>query len=93
MKPINASLRHGVVLSLLILSASACSSNNNDGGGNSSTTPAPTTPVVIVSPNQEDKFGANFGAAFRAAANGEPFAVQDGDLIPISFTAEPEVVN
>ena len=41
----------------------------------------------------EDKFGTKFGTAFRAPANAEPVRVEDGDLLPVSNTAEPEQVN
>ena len=41
----------------------------------------------------EDKFGTKFGNAIRAPANSEPVVVEDGDLIPVSNTAEPEQVN
>lgn len=97
MKRNTLNLCRGLALSVLVLSISACSSNDNNGGGSSNSPPpvvtAPPPPTVIVSPNQEDKFGANFGAAFRAALNGEPISVNEGDIIPISLTAEPEVVN
>lgn len=101
MKRNKLNLRRGLALSLLVLSISACSSNDkntsngNGGGSGNTTTPVGGTPPppVVVTPNQEDKFGANFGAAFRAALNGEPISVNDGDIIPISLTAEPEVVN
>ncbi len=95
MKPISTNLRSGLVLTLLVVFVSACSSKNNttaDNGGGGGTTTTPP-PVVVAPPNQEDKFGTVFGNAYRASANGEPFVVQDGDLIPVSLTAEPEVVN
>lgn len=41
----------------------------------------------------EDKFGPQFGNAFRAPPNSEPIAVEDGDLPPVSNMAEPEQVN
>lgn len=89
MLPINANLRRGLALTLLVLSVSACNKSERVDG---TTTTAPP-PVVVAPPAQEDKFGAVFGVAYRAAADGEPFVVQDGDLIPISLTTEPEVVN
>lgn len=48
-------------------------------------------PVGVV--RQEDQFGTQFGTAFRADPNSEPFAVNDGDLIAISFTTEPVTIN
>ena len=51
-------------------------------------TPAPSTAV-----RQEDQFGTQFGIAFRADPNSEPFAVNDGDLVAISFTTEPVTIN
>ena len=41
----------------------------------------------------EDKFGTNFGTAFRAPANSEPANVSDGDLPPVSNTTDPEPVD
>ena len=41
----------------------------------------------------EDKFGRGFGKAFRADPNSEPMNVSDGDMIPVSNTAEPIEVN
>ena len=41
----------------------------------------------------EDKFGKNFGTAFRAPANSEPAKVEDADVIPVSNTAEPEQID
>ncbi len=41
----------------------------------------------------EDRFGKNFGNASRASPNSEPANVEDGDLIPVSNTAEPEQID
>lgn len=51
------------------------------------------TPPMMVQPRQEDQFGANFGAAFRADANSEPRTPADGDIVPVSLTAEPVTIN
>ena len=42
---------------------------------------------------QEDQFGIAFARDFRADANGEPFAVADGDLIPVTLLTDPITVN
>ncbi len=47
----------------------------------------------VGSTRTEDKFGSNFGNAFRAPANSEPVNVADGDLPPVSNTTEPEPVE
>lgn len=70
-----------VVASSLILSA--CS--NKDTIPTATPTPTPSTAVV----KQEDMFGLAFGNDFRAAANGEPVAVNDGDLIPVTLLTDP----
>ena len=44
-------------------------------------------------PRTEDKFGKGFGRAYRAPANSEPANVADGDVIPVSRTAEPEQID
>ncbi len=37
----------------------------------------------------EDRFGRGFGRAYRAHQNSEPKNVVDGDVVPVSRTAEP----
>jgi hypothetical protein len=61
----------------------ACDGGGGD-GGTVTPTPTPDPPARL-----EDQFGANFGAAFRAAANMDPRDPAPGDLIPISFTTDP----
>ena len=73
-------IARGLILSVLVLSASACSSGN-DGGGSTGNTTTPVPPVVVV--RQEDQFGTQFGVAFRAALNGEPFTLNHRDLVPV----------
>ena len=41
----------------------------------------------------EDRFGKGFGEKFRADPNSEPAPVREGDVPPISFTAEPLPVD
>ncbi len=41
----------------------------------------------------EDKFGEGFGEAFRADPNSEPAPVRDGDVKPVSHTAQPEPIE
>jgi hypothetical protein len=63
-----------------------CSGNNN--------TPTPTpTPTPTVGVRQEDNFGVAFGTAFRASADSEPYSPADGDVSPVSLTAEPMTIN
>ncbi len=42
---------------------------------------------------QEDKFGKGFGKAFRAHPNSEPANVSEGDVKPVSYTAQPELID
>ena len=74
-----------VVASSLILSA--CSNSDTI----PTATPTPTPPTAVV--KQEDVFGLAFGNDFRASADGEPFAVNDGDLIPVTLLTDPITVN
>ena len=79
-------MQRAVIALALTLPLAAC------GGGGGRSKDRVTPPLVVVAPPataQEDRFGVAFGSAFRAPANGEPFLVGDGDLIPISFTTEP----
>ena len=41
----------------------------------------------------EDRFGKNFGNLMRAPANSEPTKIEDGDLLPVSNTAEPVQID
>ncbi len=41
----------------------------------------------------EDQFGKGFGKAFRASPNSEPANLVEGDVIPVSNTAEPVEIN
>lgn len=47
----------------------------------------------IEATRTEDKFGKNFGNVSRASPNSEPAEVEDGDLAPVSDTAEPEQID
>ena len=73
-------------VSLLATGLAAC------GGGNGSSTPTPT-PGQTSAARQEDQFGIAFGNAFRAAPDGEPSPVADGDLVAVSLTTEPVTIN
>lgn len=59
-------------------------------GGSKNSTP---TPGQTTSARFEDQFGLGFGADFRADPNGEPSPVNDGDLVAVSLTTEPVVIN
>ena len=41
----------------------------------------------------DSKFGKEFGTAFNADPNSEPRNVHDGDLAPVSMTAEPAAID
>ena len=41
----------------------------------------------------EDQFGKGFGEAFRADPNSEPANVSEGDMVPVSLTAEPVKID
>ncbi len=46
-------------------------------------------PLAGRTATQGDQFGKGFGKAFRADPNSEPAKVNDGDVKPVSLTAEP----
>ncbi len=75
---------HLLLFAVPITTLAACGSSG-DGGG---TPPPPPTTVV-----QEDQFGAAFGTAYRTSANGTPIEPKDGDIVPLSLTAEPTDVK
>jgi hypothetical protein len=79
-------LRNVMICGPLGLALAAC------GGGGGGSDKAPDPPLVITTP-QEDKFGAAFGTAFRADANSEPKQVNEGDIVPVSWTTEPIDIN
>lgn len=62
------------------------------GGNDSAMAPAPP-PVVVTPPPQENAFGANFGAAFRASETAAPVTPADGDIVPLSLTTDPAKVG
>ena len=72
----------GSTLLAVTLAVGACGSGKDP-------TPGATTPPPVVTVRQEDQFGVQFGLAFRADNNSEPFNVNDGDLVAISLTTEP----
>ncbi len=45
--------------------------------------------VASTSARPEDRFGEDFGKAFRADPKSKPVEVKPGDLPPVSLTAEP----
>lgn len=69
-----------LLLTIPVTALAACGSS----GDNSA--PPPPPPTVVA---QEDTFGVAFGTAFRTDANGTPIEPKDGDIIPLSLTAEP----
>ena len=73
-------LRGGLML-VLGLAIAAC------GSGNNATPPGNGGGTVTV--RQEDQFGVQFGTAFRADINSEPYSPADGDIAAISLTTEP----
>lgn len=75
-------MRNVLISSSLAAALAACGGP----GGGKDTPPAPPT---VVATSQADKFGVKFGQNFRASADGEPASVDDGDLVPVSWTTEP----
>lgn len=62
-------------------------------GGSNNSAMAPAPPVVVTPAPQENAFGANFGAAFRASENAAPVTPADGDIVPLSLTTDPAKVG
>ncbi len=82
-------LRPVVITGLILTAGASLSACQKKAESNAAGFDAPDA----ESARSEDKFGSKFGNAFRAPANSEPVAVEDGDLLPVSNTAEPEQVN
>lgn len=72
-------------VALLACGVAAC----GGGGGSASSPPAVITPAAKV----ETLFGSKFAMDFEAAPNSEPAAVAMGDIIPVSLTTEPVMLN
>lgn len=66
-------------------SLTACGKNNDEG--------APAAEARSDSDRVEDHFGKGFGKAFRADPNSEPANVSEGDMAPVSLTAEPVKID
>ncbi len=72
----------GAVMLGLGLAIAACGSSNNN------TTP-PNNGGGTITVRQEDQFGIQFGTAFRADNNSEPYNPVDGDIVAVSLLTEP----
>lgn len=79
---IKRAMRNVLISASLAAALAAC---GGPGGGRDK----PPVPPTVVTTSQEDKFGVKFGQNFRAPAQSEPASVNDGDLVPVSWTTEP----
>ncbi len=70
------------------LAASALAACSGGGGSSVATSPPPPPPAP-----QEDFFGTAFGADFRATAISTPAVPKQGDIIPVSYTTEPQPIT
>jgi predicted small lipoprotein YifL len=77
-------IRNLILVAALGATLAACGSKGNNGD---------QPPPVVVTPRQEDQFGANFGTAFRRDPNTDPVNVADGDVVPLSLTNEAVAIN
>lgn len=50
-------------------------------------------PFAASTARMEDKFGKEFGKAYRADPNSEPANVSDDDVVPVSYTTEPVTIE
>lgn len=73
---------------ILLAGASLTSCNKQD----ASDAPVPNQAELTVR-SSEDQFGEGFGNAFRADPNSEPSNVMEGDVVPVSQTAEPVQID
>lgn len=84
LRSVTRMLRAASALALVALAA--CGSG---GGGDGDNAPPAPPAIVAPPPPQENQFGANFGAAFRADPTSTPRDPADGDIVPLSFTTDP----
>ena len=75
----------GVSFAVAASALAACS-----GGGSSMAVSPPPPPPPAP---QEDFFGTGFGTDFRAMANSTPAVPKPGDIIPVSYTTEPQPIT
>ena len=75
----------GVSFAVAASALAACS-----GGGSSMAVSPPPPPPPAP---QEDFFGTGFGTDFRAMANSTPAVPKPGDIIPVSYTTEPQPIK
>jgi hypothetical protein len=78
----------GASLAVVASALAACS-----GGGSSAVATSPPPPPPPPPAPQEDFFGTAFGADFRAAAISTPAVPKQGDIIPVSYTTEPQPIT
>ena len=79
-------LLHGASI-VAILAAGLAGCGGGDSGDTAVVVPPPAPPPAAM--RLEDQFGANFGTAFRVAANSDPSNPQPTDLNPVSFVTDP----
>ena len=73
---------------ILLAGASLTACNKQD----ASDAPVPNQ-ATSTARSAEDQFGEGFGNAFRADSNSEPANVSEGDVVPVSQTAEPVQID
>ncbi len=49
--------------------------------------------VVLPQARLEDSFGPQFGVDYRANPNSEPVKPVQGDIVPLTLTAEPKPLH
>ena len=73
---------------MLLIGTSLAACNRSDGDD-----VLANDPFAATSARPEDQFGKGFGEAFRADPKSEPVTIKAGDMIPVSKTTEPVVLD
>ena len=76
-----------LVVVMLLIGTSLAACNRSDSNGDDVL--IGNDPFAETSARPEDRFGKGFGKAFRADPMSEPAKVTQGDVTPVSLTAEP----
>lgn len=82
-------IRPKLVFGLVLLAGASLSACGKKGGGDA----LANDPFTSASTKPEDRFGKEFGKAYRAEPNSEPANVQEGDMVPVSRTTEPVQID
>ena len=86
---VGAMIRPKLLFGLMLLAGASLTACDKQDASDAS---APNQ-AASTARSAEDQFGEGFGNAFRADPTSEPSNVTEGDVVPVSQTAEPVQID